>query len=695
MSRAAAGAESFLAAAGVDRAPWLAVGLAFGIASWFGLTTRFEWLAAILAGMGLAIAALGLLRGDGPHAHIRLALAGMALAFAVGTGLVWAKSALVGTPPIAGPVIADLTGRVLGREAQPAQGRVRLTLATRLEGAIRVRINVPQRLDDGRASEGALIRVKARLMPPAPPMIPGGLDFARNAWFSGLAATGTALGPVEIVAAGRGGVLQRAQHALGSHVRSRIAGSAGGVAAAFASGERGGIAESDEQAMRDAGLTHLLSISGLHVSAVIAAVYFLAIRLLALWPWLALRVRLPLVAAAAAAGAGVGYTLLTGAEVPTVRSCLGALLVLAAIALGREPLSLRLLALVAVAVMAMWPEAVVGPSFQLSFGSVLAIIAFHNAAPVRRFLAPRDEPWWAWLGRRAAMLLATGFVIELALTPIALFHFHRAGAYGALANVIAIPLTTFVAMPLIALALTFDLVGLGAPFWWLAGQSLNLLLELARWVAARPGAVTMFPTLGTAHFILFVLGGLWLGLWRGPVRLWGLVPALAGAAWLLLLRPPDLLISGDGHHVAMIEPGDERLLMLRDTRSSFARDTLGEVAGVRGEPLPLAQWPGARCNDDFCVVAIDRGGRRWTVLMARGKDAVGERALAAACDRVDIVIADRWLPRSCAPRWLKADRRLLDQTGGMAIDLDHRRVTIVAEEQGEQGWWRAHRPPWQ
>jgi competence protein ComEC len=116
---------------------------------------------------------------------------------------------------------------------------------------------------------------------------------------------------------------------------------------------------------------------------------------------------------------------------------------------------------------------------------------------------------------------------------------------------------------------------------------------------------------------------------------------------------------------------------------------------VRGEPLPLAQWPGARCNDDFCVVALDRGGRRWTVLMTRGKDAVAERALAAACDRVDIVIADRWLPRSCAPRWLKADRRLLDQTGGMAIDLDHRRVTTVAEEQGEQGWWRPHRPPWQ
>src|SRR5690606_40213687 len=105
------------------------------------------------------------------------------------------------------------------------------------------------------------------------------------------------------------------------------------------SGDRGAISPADEQAMRDSGLTHLLSISGLHVSAVIAAAYLLAIKLLALWPWLALRVRLPLVAAAIAAFTGGGYTLLTGAEVPTVRSCIGALLVLIALALGRAQLS--------------------------------------------------------------------------------------------------------------------------------------------------------------------------------------------------------------------------------------------------------------------------------------------------------------------------------------------------------------------
>src|SRR5690606_1183062 len=199
--------------------------------------------------------------------------------------------------------------------------------------------------DDPALAEGALVRFAARLMPPAPPMLPGGYDFARTAWFAGLAATGGTTGEIDVLEPGEGGSsIASLQRRLSQHVRARLGGSPGAIAAAFASGDRGAIGPADEAAMRDAGLTHLLSISGLHVSAVVAAGYLLAIRLLALWPWLALRVRLPLVAAAIAALAGVGYTLLTGAQVPTVRSCIGALLVLGALALGREPLSMRMVA---------------------------------------------------------------------------------------------------------------------------------------------------------------------------------------------------------------------------------------------------------------------------------------------------------------------------------------------------------------
>jgi len=211
---------------------------------------------------------------------------------------------------------------------------------------------VLEQFDSPGLAPSARIQVKARLMPPAPPMLPGGYDFARTAWFSGLSATGTAIAPADIIESARDeGGLRRLQARLSGHVRRQVEGSAGGIAATLASGDRGAIAEDDARAMRDAGLAHLLAISGLHVSAVIAVTYLLALRLLALWPWLALRVRLPILASAMAAGMGVFYTFLTGAEVPTVRSCIGAILVLLAIALGREALSMRLLAVAAVLVL--------------------------------------------------------------------------------------------------------------------------------------------------------------------------------------------------------------------------------------------------------------------------------------------------------------------------------------------------------
>lgn len=687
-----AGAEQFLSRAGFDRAPWLAIFFAAGIALWFGLDNMWQWLALVSACLCGAVAALGLLRGDGAFPFLRVAVAASLLAAAAGCLTVWAKSALVGTPAIAKPEVVSLLGKVVSREEQPAQDRVRLVLATSDPAsglAMRIRVNVAREYDHPEAVEGATVRMRARLMPPAPPMVPGSYDFARAAWFGGIGATGSALGKVEIAGAGHAaGWLSRMQRQLSRHIHDQIPGSAGGIAAAFASGDRGGISAADEQAMRDSGLTHLLSVSGLHVSAVIAGGYFLTLTLLALWPWLALRVRLPIVAAGGGALAGIGYTLLTGAQLATVRSCAGAILVMLALVLGREALSIRLLAVAAMLVMLLWPEAVIGPSFQMSFASVLAIISLHASAPVRSFMAHREEGWLKRRLRGLAMLLATGLVIELALMPIAFFHFHRSGVFGALANVVAIPLTTFVSMPLIALALFLDIAGLGAPAWWLAGKSLELLLALAHLVASQPGAVSRLPAMGSGPFLLFVAGGLWLAMWRGKVRLWGLVPAAAAALTMAWVRPPDVLVSGDGRNVGIVGETGEKLLVLREGRSDYARQNLSEVAGMSGEVIAFDDWPGAICSEDFCAIAIERGGRTWHLLLSRGNLNVPERDLSAACAASDIVIADRWLPRSCRPGMLKADRALLSRTGGLAIDLGKGRITTVAQSQGQHGWWR-------
>jgi competence protein ComEC len=243
-----------------------------------------------------------------------------------------------------------------------------------------------------------------------------------------------------------------------------------------------------------------------------------------------LRVRRPVVAASA--------------EAPTVRSSVAALLVLGALVLGRDALSLRMLAVAGDFVLLSWPESAIGPSFQMSFAAVLAIIALSTSALVRAFLAAREEPWSMPTAGRVAMLFATGVVIELALIPIVLFHFHRAGLYGALANVVAIPLVTFGSMPLIALGLVFDPVGAGAPFWWAVERSLELLLAIAHVTASQPGAVRLMPQISGSAIALFVSGGIWLALGSGRARLRGFVP-VALASLLTLLTPVlDLLGAG-------------------------------------------------------------------------------------------------------------------------------------------------------
>jgi competence protein ComEC len=685
--------ERFLSGAGFDRGPWLTVAFASGIVAWFALPAPPWWSGFCLLCGGLAAVGIVPWPGRANYPHLSRAVLVLPLLVIAGCMAIWARSAMVGEAPLERPIAGTFTARVLQIEPQPALDRDRLILAMREPGtgrAIKVRVNVPGMNIAAYVGIGDVVRFKGRLMPPAPPMLPGAYNFARTAWFGGIAGSGSVLGEVDVVERGRsgGGWLQGVRRSLADHIRAKIGDERAGIATAFVTGDRGGITKSDDEAMRDSGLAHLLSVSGLHVGAVVGAVYMLFVRVLALFPWLALRVRLPVAAAAAGALAGVAYTLLSGSEVPTVRSCIGSLLVLAALALGREPLSLRMLAVAAFCVMLLWPEAVTGPSFQMSFGAVLALVAVGTSAPAKAFMAPRDQALAVKALRHLAMLLVTGVVIDLALMPIGLFHFHRAGIYGALANVIAIPLTTFVVMPLLAGALILDAVGAGGPVWWLAQLSIDLLTAIAHWIALSPAAVTILPAGGNGAFMLFVTGGLWVGLWSGRIRWLGLPPALLGAGLLATAAPADILISGDGRQVGLVEAGGERLFVLRDGGEGYARDNLMELAGMEGEPVTLDQWPGARCNPDFCAIGIEREGVTWRLLVSRGRDAVPERALAAACDRSDIVVSDRWLPRSCAPRWFKADRDILARTGGVAVHLKDARVDTVARSEGRHGWWR-------
>jgi competence protein ComEC len=676
-----------LAEAERDQLPlWLPIGLIAGIAAWFWLPDHFGW-AAFAAGMGAL--ALGFATTAGGTRWGR-ALALFALAAALGCALIWWKADRATAPRLEREGLAELVATVETVQPLAAERTLRLVVAPQ-DPALprRLRVTIPEGKAPAGLTPGATVRLRAWLMPPAPMAAPGAYDFARAAWFQRIGGTGRAFDlTVTAPASARSwhATIADWRQRLAAHVRSRLGGGEGGIAAALATGDQFGISEADAEAMRRSGLAHLLSVSGLHLTAVVGAAMLLTLKLLALSPMLALRFRLVLIAAAVGALAGVAYTLLTGAEVPTVRSCIAALLVLAGVALGREALTLRLVAVGALVVLILWPESLVGPSFQMSFAAITAIVALHENPRVQAWLSRRDEGGLARAGRFVFGLILTGLAVEIALTPIALFHFHKAGLYGAMANVVAIPLTTFVIMPLEALALLFDTIGLGAPFWWLTGQALSLLLGLAHTTAGAPGAVALLPAMPRGAFALIVAGGLWICLWRTCWRRWGLVPVGIGAIWALATPAPDLLVTGDGRHL-MVRDAAGRLALLRPRAGDYVRDTFAELSGAEPDFLDLDRFPAAACSVDLCTAHLDRGGRRWRLLATRTRHFVTWDAMIRACAEADIVVSDRLLPRACQPRWLRADRAFLRRTGGLAISLgSNPRVVTAAGEAGRHPW---------
>ena len=112
--------------------------------------------------------------------------------------------------------------------------------------------------------------------------LPGTYDFARDAWFNGIGGVGKAMGPVSVTRAAAPRGLDRVRENLRTLVTQRLPPSAAGIAIALVTGDQNAVDQGDADAMRRSGLTHLLSVSGLHIASVVAFAMLLTLRLLAL-----------------------------------------------------------------------------------------------------------------------------------------------------------------------------------------------------------------------------------------------------------------------------------------------------------------------------------------------------------------------------------------------------------------------------
>lgn len=664
--------------------------LGVGIGLYFALPQEpplvLVTLAAAFAGLAYA----------GSRGALAIVL-GVTFVVAVGLALAKARTEWVRAPVLekrVGP--AEVRGYVVLVEPMAKRGQ-RLTLdVTGIEGMLpdkqpaRVRIRAMTPLAG--LKPGDAVRVRATLAPPAGPALPAGYDFARTAWYASLGGVGYSLSvpqmdteaqpapwPLRAAAA-----IARVRQAIGARILAAVPGEAGAIANALITGERGGISEATNDAFRDAGIYHILSISGLHMVIMAGAVFFAVRLLLACFPAIALRYPIKKWAAVAAALAALGYLLISGSAFATVRSYIMISIMFLAVLMDRPALAMRNVALSALVILVIYPESLLDVGFQMSFAAVVALVAAYEFVNENRTFA---AAWRRSVLGRAAMFFGgitlSTIVAGVAVAPFAAYHFHTSQQFAVLANLMSIPICNFIVMPAALLVLLLMPLGLEWIALSIMSFGIDAMVWCAKWTAALPGAVAHIRAIPLSAFLLMVLGGLWVALWPARSRSLGFAAIAGGLALSPMLARPDVLIGRDGALVAVRAGEEGRYTALASRSANFELKRWlehdGDPRATREATFSAKTPGGVRCDSLACNVAV----KARTVAVVRHP-----AALRDDCTRADILVLDIPRPKGCDRPGTVIDFHGLRRHGTHAVYLgeDDVRVETVAQYRGDRPW---------
>jgi len=625
--------------------------LAGGMLAYFSLTAEPSLpVAAALAAAAIVLTALA-------WRHILLR-AGLLCATFAAIGFALACLATWTAPPWPGlPRRAVIvSGRIAALDLLPEGRRITIAApsldgAPSLPRALRLRLRVT---DPALLAPGDTVSVRALLRAPSPPDYPGGWDTQREAFFAGLAGYGFAIAPaVRLTAAGQS-MLAPIRNDVASRLISGLPGPDGAIAATLLTGLGSAIPPGDRAAFQQSGLAHLLAVAGLHIGIVMGLVFATCRFVLAAWERAALYWPTRQIAAVAALGAGAGYLMLTGAHIPIIRSFAMAGLVTLGVLTGRRAISLRGLALAAVLLVVLSPASIVSAGFQMSFASVLTLIAgYELARPALAGFA--GGKWWRGPALYAAGLVLTSALAGTASLPFAAYHFGNATPYYIPANMAAVPITAIWVMPWGLAALMLMPLGLERIALVPMGWGIWALRGIAHWVASWPDAVIPVPQMPAWCLALIAAGMVWAGLWRGRLRLAGAVPILIGLAGPLARQPPDILVTPNAGIIAL-RLGNLTKVVASPGATAFEAEAPLRVWGQLPAGTPCSQAP--------CRLGL-RGARIQLAAAEDQPDCAAELILSAqwlhaACDHAAILdratVADGPAEAWLAPIHILTDR---------------------------------------
>ncbi|ACB95051.1 ComEC/Rec2 family competence protein [Beijerinckia indica] len=669
--------------------PWLPVAAGAGVVLYFYADHEPPlWLNGALVAIFAILAWFG--RQRRPALVILLGLCAL-FAGELSAGL---RSMRVAAPVLDRITIATVEGTIEQMDYRPRGARFILRVGA-IDGLNPEQTPYRVRLSTRRAppfGAGTYVSLKARLLPPARASLPGGYDFARDAWFARIGAVGTALGRIETVSApdppGFGlavmTALDRGRNALALRINSIVGGDAGAIAAAMVTGKRDLLSEQAKDVIREAGIFHIITISGVQMTLVVG-IFFVGLRqILALSPRLALTYPIKKWAAAAAILAATLYDIVTGSRVGTERALVMTLIMLGAVLLDRQALTMRNLAFAALFVLVTEPEAILGASFQLSFAAVAALVSVYETRMAarareqedltRQIVQPLPSPsqgvfrglalWRRWesiaplLRQGPGGLLFATFCATMATASFMAYNFHELSPYVLIGNPLTLSIIEIFAVPGALLGTLLYPFGLDAWVWHYIGAGITFIMWLARIIGGWPGATIHLPAFAPWSLVFLSLGVLSAVLWRSallrasaiPFMLIGLCGAFSGPVFDIAVPP-----SGDS---LALRGRDGRLAVLGPRPSLFGAEQWLR-ADADGRDARAAR-KGNVCDKLGCVGHL-ADGRAVALVLDR-------EAFIEDCRRAAILVTPLIAPSGCAASIL-IDRSVLRDTGALTLRL--------------------------
>ena len=449
---------------------------------------------------------------------------------------------------------------------------------------------------------GQCVEMVATIFPPSRIPVKNGFQLNRKYFYEKISAIGysnSEIFPIKCAEKSYGIVswLNGVRQKVSQTVDNALPKDEAGVAKALLIGDKSQISSQITNNYRGSGLAHFLSVSGLHMGAIAALIFFLVRFILALFPSISLRIDNKKPAALAAILGSVAYLLISGMAIPAQRAFLMTTVVLIGVLFNRAAISTRMVSMAALIILILQPQALISISFQMSFAAVYALVAFYEKyagriAQLAHSGGIINKILWYLLG-----ILIGDFVASLATTVFSIYHFHQVAIYTSLGNLLAGPLIGLWLMPNILLCLAALPFGLAAYPLQLLGSGIGILNYITAKVAALPDSLLAVSSLSFGGFIAIIVGGFWLCVWRQQWRLWGIIPIMIGIVSMFFGQLPDMVIAPEGRAVA-VRDNSGNMVMVTSKTDSWLKKIWQENFSLRDKNIEKSNL---QCNDNVCM----------------------------------------------------------------------------------------------